>query len=440
MATSSMQVSRSFTTGWVRVLWALALAVVLALAPALNPTPAAAATYPFGTPRQIGHGWNAERTFSPGDWNKDGRPDLMLITPTGELMFYAATSAEKFARPVQVGHGWTSMDLVAGGLDWNGDGNPDLIARRTDGILFAYYGNGRGGFQGSAQIGHGWSGMKHIVPISSYGNGVAVVATNADGRMIIYPASGGRFRPKVELGYGWNGARVLASAGDWNGDGRQDLLAIMDSGDLRLYAGTASGFSSAKIGHGWFSFSRLAMGPIAGSNGTLWGVKADGTLWAYPVRVTAPAPPPPPPPPPTPTNPALFAYGTLRQDASAFPRYLAGRVSSVQVDRLPWYSLYVYGSRSTVWAVPSSSNRAGILGEKMHIIPSMYAGTIASIDRYESYYPANPSQSLYLRELRQTASGEWVHVYVAAPRLRSVIQGTGTWIRSGDYFDYFGRY
>ncbi len=242
-------------------------------------------------PTQIGRGWPAATTVAPGDWARNGHSDLMLIRSDGALMLYAGLAGQRFAAPVQVGRGWQVMNLVVGGVDWNQDGRMDLIARHTDGRLLLYPGNGRGGFLASKQIGKGWNGMRHVVPVQrSLGGQPAVIATDANGRMHIYPTVDGRFTTRVSLGYGWNAIRLLAQGGDWNKDGHTDLLAVTDGGDLRLYAGAdRATFASSVLATGWQSLGMISVANQTSLQNDIWAVRDDGALLSYPSIFAAPA-------------------------------------------------------------------------------------------------------------------------------------------------------
>ena len=53
-------------------------------------------------------------------------------------------------------NGWDVFDTIVGRGDWNGDGRTDLLARKADGSLWLYPGNGSGGFLSPSQVGNGW--------------------------------------------------------------------------------------------------------------------------------------------------------------------------------------------------------------------------------------------------------------------------------------------
>jgi peptidoglycan-N-acetylglucosamine deacetylase len=93
--------------------------------------------------------------------------------------------------------------------DFNGDGKTDLVARETaTGALWLYPGNGRGGFGTATRIGRGWNVMDAIVgPGDFNGDGKTdlVARETATGALWLYPGNGrGGFGTATRVGRGWN--------------------------------------------------------------------------------------------------------------------------------------------------------------------------------------------------------------------------------------------
>lgn len=246
----------------------------------------------FSAPHQIGHGWTASRTISVGDWDGNGFSDLMLFASDGRLLLYAATARERFAALRQIGQGWLSVESVQGGVDWNRDGALDLVARFADGRLVLYPGNGSGGFFAARQIGRGWMTMRTWTPVQQSVSGYpAVVATDKSGIMHVYPTNGsGGFLSRVTLGGGWLPMRQIVGGGDWDKNGRSDLLVVDADARLRLYAAAATGtsFAVTQIGAGWSAFPRIFATQLDPRAQTIWAVRSDGVLFAYPATYSGP--------------------------------------------------------------------------------------------------------------------------------------------------------
>lgn len=246
----------------------------------------------FSTPRLVGSGFVSSRTISVGDWDGNGFSDLMQIASDGRLLFSAATARERFAAPRQIGKGWLVAESVQGGVDWNRDGALDLIARFTDGRLMLYPGNGSGGFLAARQIGSGWMTMRTWSPVQQSVSGYpAIVATDRSGVMHVYPTNGsGGFLSRKTLGSGWLSMRQVVGAGDWDKNGRSDLLVVDADGRLRLYAAASSGtsFAVTQIGSGWSAFPRIFATQLDPRAQTIWAVRSDGGLYAYPATYSGP--------------------------------------------------------------------------------------------------------------------------------------------------------
>lgn len=251
---------------------------------------------------KIGHGWSGKVIF-PGDWNRDGYPDIMRIDSKGDLYLYAGRSNQRFASPVRIGTKWHTMTWIQSGIDWDGDGNNDIIARKPSGDLYLYRGNGKGGFAGSVKIGHGWNGLTNLT-VATTSAGTAIYAVNTAGKLLRYPANGrGGFKPKVTYGPGWNSMNHLVGVGNWNDDGYPDFLARRNNGDLLLYPGRANGGigSAIKIGSGWGTMQWIGASNQRSRSQPLWVVDESGGLWSYKFDgkgVGSVAPPPAPKLPP----------------------------------------------------------------------------------------------------------------------------------------------
>jgi heme oxygenase len=279
------------------------------------------------------------------DWSGDGPADVLAVDTGGRLLMYRATATGRFApgggQPI--GTGWGSFTALLAPGDWSGDGKPDLLARASDGRLLMYRGNGSGGFLNGhgEQIGSGWQSLiALLVPRDWNGDRKPdILARASDGRLLMYRGngSGGFLQPTAQqIGSGWQGFTALLAPGDWNGDGKQDILSRASDGRLLMYRGNGSGGflqpTAQQIGSGWQSFNALfAGGDFSGdgkpdilardANGLLFVYRGNGrggfvtgqrerigSGWGSLGALTLvwdprPAAPPPPPPPAPPSVP-----------------------------------------------------------------------------------------------------------------------------------------
>ncbi|MGV9348198.1 trypsin-like serine protease [Streptomyces spiralis] len=212
--------------------------------------------------------------FSIGDWsglslvrqadlNRDFYQDYLYRTPDGTLYDFAFNGSDSY-QSIRIGGGWNVMRDIRVPGDLSGDGLPDLVAKDTSGILWLYPGKGNGVFGTRVKIGPGWSSYS-ITGKGDYNNDGKpdLLARDGSGVLWMYPGTG-KASPalgtRVKVGSGWNTYNAFATAGDYTGDGKPDLLARDGSGVMWIYKGTglsgSSAFKSrAQVGAGWGAFN-----------------------------------------------------------------------------------------------------------------------------------------------------------------------------------------
>jgi hypothetical protein len=238
----------------------------------------------------IGSGWNVfDSILSPGDWDGDGHPDILgrctaaCGTGTaGNLLLYRGDGAGGWAAGgTVVGTAWDRFDFIVAPGDFDGDGNPDLLARYPwygyDGLhydLYLYSGNGTGGWLGGARlVATNWGGVDRIFSPGDFdgdGNSDVLTRSSTTGYLYLWSGDGaGGLLGSRQVGSGWDVFSQLFGAGDFDGDGKGDILAVTPSGqpaiafgqpgDLRLYRGNGlGGFTSPVIaGRGWQDFTSI---------------------------------------------------------------------------------------------------------------------------------------------------------------------------------------
>ena len=99
--------------------------------------------------------------------------------------------------------------------------------------------------------------------------------------------SGPSYRPAERIGSRWDSVNSIVRPGDWNGDGADDVVGrIATTGELRLYPGDGGGgFGRPKvIGTGWAGVAGIfGPGDLNGdSRVDILARFTDGTLWLYP--------------------------------------------------------------------------------------------------------------------------------------------------------------
>lgn len=181
------------------------------------------------------------------DFNGDGRSDVAWLHPSGEFTTWSGQANGSFVN--SGGSGANALDAewrIVGIGDFNGDGHDDLLWRHSSGELSQWQGQSAGAFvntSGSAAN-----------PVDNSWNVAGVADYNGDGRDdILWRHDSGAFTQWLAQPGGSfiiNSAaaanavdsswRIVAS-GDFNGDGRADVLWHHASGVFVEWRGSASG-------------------------------------------------------------------------------------------------------------------------------------------------------------------------------------------------------
>ena len=182
-----------------------------------------------------------------GDFNGDGRDDILWRSNAGQLSDWLGTASGGWQGNdgnalVTVATSWN----VAGVGDFNGDGRDDILWRNDNGQLSNWLGQANGGFVGNDS--------NAMVSVSASWNVASVGDFNGDGRDdILWRSDTGQLSDWLgTVGGGWqnNDANALVGVpsnwkiigvGDFNGDNRDDILWRSDTGQLSDWLGQANG-------------------------------------------------------------------------------------------------------------------------------------------------------------------------------------------------------
>ncbi|HWO26109.1 MAG TPA: VCBS repeat-containing protein [Kofleriaceae bacterium] len=231
-----------------------------------------------------------EPSFTPGDFNGDGKTDVIITTSSGSSWFFSNGNGT-WSIP------YTRSDLNTGaGVsftpgDFNGDGKTDVIITTSSGSYW-YFSNGNGTWT----IPYVRSDLPlHYVsftPGDFNGDGKTdVVITKTSGSTWYFSKGDGTWttpytRADLPLGYdpSWGPfSTVSFTPGDFNGDGKTDLVIATASGSYWYFSNGAGGFLETYV------LDDLPFGDVAYTPGDFNGdgktdlviTRASGSYWYY---------------------------------------------------------------------------------------------------------------------------------------------------------------
>jgi serralysin len=182
-----------------------------------------------------------------GDFNGDGRDDILWRNTNGQLSDWLGTATGGFT--TNDANAFTTVPTswnVAGVGDFNGDGRDDILWRNTNGQLSNWLGTASGGFA--------TNDANALTSAPTSWSVVGVGDFNGDGRDdILWRNTNGQLSnwlAQANGGFVSNDANAfttvptswsVVAVGDYNGDGRDDILWRNTNGQLSNWLGTATG-------------------------------------------------------------------------------------------------------------------------------------------------------------------------------------------------------
>ena len=190
-----------------------------------------------------------------GDFNGDGRDDILWRDTSGNIFDFLGTASGGFVNNGDNSFvGVSNGTKVAGVGDFNGDGRDDILWRDASGTLFDFLGTANGGYVnngGNSSISVALS--TQVVGVGDFnGDGLSdILFRDASGNIFDFlgTANGGFVNNGANSFASVGSTWQVASIGDFNGDGHSDVLWRNDAGTIVDWLGTSNGGFAANDGN-----------------------------------------------------------------------------------------------------------------------------------------------------------------------------------------------
>ncbi|MCZ7459402.1 FG-GAP-like repeat-containing protein [Streptomyces sp. WMMC940] len=215
-----------------------------------------------------GHGWSTSAVAVPfGDLNGDRCNDV-LVRLGSELRAYRPGCGKALTPTTpytSLGSVWAQFNVLTSPGDLTGDGRPDMVARQAStGDVYLYADDGAGKLKARGRIGTNWKLYRAIFGAGDLnGDGIGDLLA-VDGANSLWRYDGtatGTVKPRaLVFAKNWGtGRNVFVGVGDLNRDGKPDLISRNAAGDLLRNNGNGAGSfgSTVRIGTGWQGYKGL---------------------------------------------------------------------------------------------------------------------------------------------------------------------------------------
>lgn len=183
----------------------------------------------------------ATKVLGTGDITGDGRADLLVRDSSGRLRRYNGDGAGRVGAGTLIPGSW-NFPVVTGFGDFTGDSLADLLVRDSAGRTQVAQGNGQGSFSNLVPADGSIAGLSRVSAAPVLGSAESDVIGFSGDSLIVVPHSGRvNVRRAVSAGVSFRSANQVLNVGDWDRDGKGDVITRQTNGDLVLYRGTGTG-------------------------------------------------------------------------------------------------------------------------------------------------------------------------------------------------------
>ncbi len=219
-----------------------------------NPTNCSPASPTFSQPTGSPYSTSSPRALAVGDFNNDGRQDLVVDGPASgqPTLLLGIVTGGFISTSISLPY---SADGIAVG-DFNGDGKQDIALAATGQIVIGL-GDSNGGFMQNATITVGTT-PRSIVASDFNNDGktdLAVANSGSNNVSILLGDGSGGFSQAVGSPVSAGSGPQSVAVGDFNSDGKNDLAVANSGGNVTILLGSGNG-----------GFSQAAGSPVSAGN------------------------------------------------------------------------------------------------------------------------------------------------------------------------------
>ena len=202
----------------------------------------------FSGPVQWGSNGHGEiERYKLGDFDGDGRTDVIAFESNGG--FYVWRSNGNGFNPFTQ-WGANGADLALQGRyhlgDFNGDGRTDIVSFESNGGFYVWLSTGSGFAYGGQWGANG----ADLAPQGRYqlgdfnGDGKTdIISFESNGGFYVWQSTGSGFSGPVQWGSNGHGDVERYKLGDFDGDGRTDVVAFESNGGFYVWRSNGNGFN-----------------------------------------------------------------------------------------------------------------------------------------------------------------------------------------------------